>query len=94
MSNKSNNLVGSIIWMDLTVQHAVDIKNFYRKAIGWEMTEVNIGEYSDYSMVEPSTGKTVAGICHARGSNANLLLNGWSILLLQTLRRASPIVLN
>ncbi|MGA9405998.1 MAG: hypothetical protein WBW71_02585 [Bacteroidota bacterium] len=43
MSDKSNNPVGSITWMDLTVQHAVDIKNFYRKVGGWEMTEVNMG---------------------------------------------------
>ena len=28
--------------------------------------------YSDFSMAVPETGETVAGICHARGENAQL----------------------
>ena len=31
-----------------------------------------MGGYSDYCMNAPQSGETVAGICHARGANANL----------------------
>ena len=31
-----------------------------------------MGEYSDYSMNEPVSGRSVAGVCHARGENADL----------------------
>ena len=31
-----------------------------------------MGSYSDFAMNQPLGGDTVAGICHARGPNANL----------------------
>jgi hypothetical protein len=31
-----------------------------------------MGGYGDFCMVSPHNGKTVAGICHARGENADL----------------------
>jgi predicted enzyme related to lactoylglutathione lyase len=31
-----------------------------------------MGEYEDFVMEEPESGKPVAGVCHARGSNADL----------------------
>ena len=31
-----------------------------------------MGGYSDHCMNQPGDGKTVAGICHARGGNAGL----------------------
>lgn len=31
-----------------------------------------MAEYNDFSMNTPESGKTVAGICHARGINAEL----------------------
>ena len=31
-----------------------------------------MGDYSDFSMVPPGTKAPVAGVCHARGPNANL----------------------
>jgi predicted enzyme related to lactoylglutathione lyase len=31
-----------------------------------------MGDYDDYVMNLPSNGETVAGICHARGSNSEL----------------------
>ena len=30
------------------------------------------GGYADYCMNEPESGQTIAGVCHARGVNANL----------------------
>ena len=40
--------------------------------VGWKPSEVKMGDYADYSMNEPASGSTVAGVCHARGENANL----------------------
>ena len=31
-----------------------------------------MGDYADYNVQVDSTGETVAGLCHARGSNAKL----------------------
>ena len=33
---------------------------------------VSMGDYSDFSMVPPGSEEPVAGICHARGVNADL----------------------
>jgi uncharacterized protein len=72
MSETNDPVVGSIGWVDLTVEDADATRDFYRDVVGWNVTDVDMGGYSDYCMNEPHTGKTVAGICHARGSNAAL----------------------
>jgi uncharacterized protein len=67
--------VGSIGWVDLTVEHAPEIRDFYRAVVGWGSTEVEMESYQDYGMTLPggeSAGEMVAGICHARGPNAGL----------------------
>ena len=63
---------GSIVWHDLTVPNAGEIRDFYAGVVGWESMEHDMGGYSDFGMNQPSGGDTVAGICHARGPNANL----------------------
>jgi len=63
--------VGSIGWHDLTVENAEEVRDFYEQVIGWTSSPVDMKGYSDFSMVTPG-GQTVAGVCHARGSNANL----------------------
>lgn len=63
---------GSIVWTDLTVEKAPAIVDFYRAVAGWQPEEVPAGDYSDFKMVLPESGRAVAGICHARGQNANL----------------------
>ena len=72
MSESIEPEVGGISWVDLTVENASATKEFYRQVVGWNVTEVEMGGYSDYCMNEPQSGKTVAGICHARGQNAEL----------------------
>jgi hypothetical protein len=72
MAAKKSAAIGSITWVDLTAKDAGVIREFYPKVVGWRSTEVEMGGYSDYWMNEPSTGKTAAGICHARGVNADL----------------------
>ena len=63
---------GSIIWADLTVPDAGKVKSFYSNVIGWKPEPVSMGDYSDFSMNSPETGRTIAGICHTKGLNADL----------------------
>lgn len=62
---------GQIAWLDLTVSDAPAIRDFYSSVVGWSVTPVSMGEYDDYCMI-PSVGEAVAGVCHARGTNAGL----------------------
>ena len=68
----SNNTIGTVGWLDLTVDNANDVKDFYQSVIGWESSPVNMGDYDDYSMKSPSSGNDVAGICHKKGSNSDM----------------------
>lgn len=63
--------VGVISWFDLTVENADEVRDFYEKVVGWTSSQVEMGGYSDFNMETPEQ-KTVAGICHARGENADL----------------------
>ena len=64
--------MGTIGWIDLTVADATGVRDFYAQVIGWAPSPVPMGGYDDYSMVAAGTGEPVAGVCHARGSNADL----------------------
>ena len=66
-----HNLVGKVSWMDLTVNDAEEIRQFYEAVANWTNKPVQMGDYQDYCM-ESGDGETVAGICHAKGENANL----------------------
>lgn len=63
---------GTVGWMDLTVSDAEGIRDFYEEVVGWKPEPVDMGEYSDFNMVAAGTGSPVAGVCHSRGSNAEL----------------------
>ncbi len=78
MSEQSE--VGKIGWIDISVDDATGLRDFYRQVVGWKVSDVSMGEYSDYSMLMPDTGEAVTGICHARGSNA-ALQGGWLIYI-------------
>ena len=64
--------IGSVPWRDLTVEKADDVRAFYERVVGWRSRPEDMGGYADFSMVAPATGETVAGVCHARGVNADL----------------------
>ncbi|MFT4816327.1 MAG: putative enzyme related to lactoylglutathione lyase [Pseudohongiellaceae bacterium] len=64
--------IGRIEWMDLTVNDASHIRNFYTSVVGWSSSEVDMGSYSDFNINLPGTQDTIAGVCHARGSNQNI----------------------
>jgi uncharacterized protein len=62
--------IGEIAWVDLTIPNAEEVREFYLAVTGWESSEFNMGDYSDYVVASPDNKETVAGICHARGNNA------------------------
>ena len=64
--------IGKIGWIDLTVGDAPAIRDFYAKVVGWKPEGVSMGDYSDFNMTMPESGDPAAGICHARGGNAEL----------------------
>jgi predicted enzyme related to lactoylglutathione lyase len=63
---------GTIGWTDLTIINAENVKEFYSKVVGWKAEPLSMGEYNDFVMNTSETKTPVAGICHARGVNANL----------------------
>lgn len=63
--------VGAIAWVDLTVDDAPKVRDFYAGVVGWTPSAVDMGDYADYAM-SPDGGDPVAGVCHARGMNAGL----------------------
>lgn len=64
--------VGRITWVDLTVENAADVRSFYQAVVGWSCSEVEMDGYVDFGMHPAPNAEMVAGICHARGSNADL----------------------
>ncbi len=64
--------LGEMAWLDLTVEHAEQVKDFYQAVVGWQSEAVSMGDYQDFSMVAPESKQPVSGICHARGGNADL----------------------
>jgi len=60
----------SPLWIDLTVEDADNLRDFYSDVIGWESEGVAMDGYEDYMMLENHESK--AGICHARGTNSGL----------------------
>ena len=75
-----SNEIGKIGWIDMTVDDADGVRDFYRKVVGWDVEDVSMGDYADYSMAMPASGEAVAGVCHSRGSNADLP-SGWLIYI-------------
>ncbi|GMV05669.1 MAG: hypothetical protein AMXMBFR53_19460 [Gemmatimonadota bacterium] len=59
-------------WLDLTVDDAEGLRDFYARVMGWRPQAVDMGEYSDFAMVDPETGEAAGGVCHARGGNADI----------------------
>lgn len=62
---------GTFGWFDLTVDNADSVRDFYADVVGWKPEPVDMGEYSDYNMTT-ADGTPSAGVCHARGTNADL----------------------
>ena len=63
---------GKIGWIDLTVDDATAVKDFYSQVAGWDSSAVSLGDYEDYCVQPAGSDAPVAGICHKRGANANI----------------------
>ena len=71
MANDAKPGPGQIAWIDLTVPDAEAARDFYARVTSWAPAPVSMGDYQDYCM-NAANGQSVAGICHARGDNADL----------------------
>lgn len=72
MSHAKKPGVGEIGWIDLTVDEAVQLRDFYSKVVGWTFEGLDMGGYDDFVMKTPENGNGVAGICHRRGTNKDI----------------------
>ena len=66
------NRFGKIVWLDLTVDNAEQVKDFYSHVVGWTATDLSMGDYKDYLIAPAPDEEPTAGICHSRGPNANM----------------------
>ena len=64
--------IGTVQWVDLTVENADEVRDFYKAVVGWEVSGCDMGGYEDYNMVPPGSSEPVAGVIHARGTNSGL----------------------
>lgn len=62
--------MGKVVWYDLTVENATEVKTFYEKVVGWTSKDCNMGNYNDFEM--QNNGETITGICHQQGVNKNI----------------------
>ena len=72
MADEEKVMPGTIVWRDLTVGDAETVRDFYTQVIGWDTRPEEMDGYEDYHMIAPGSDQSVAGICHARGINADL----------------------
>jgi hypothetical protein len=72
---------GEIGWIDLTIEDAPRMRDFYRQVVGWSVDELSMGDYPDFVM--KSGDEPVAGICHSRCENA-VQPRGWMIYILSS----------
>lgn len=63
---------GEIVWRDLTVDSAEDIKTFYENVLGWETTPHDMATYHDYNVHLDKKEEPFTGICHKKESNADI----------------------
>lgn len=63
--------MGQFMWIDIAVDDAVKIRDFYAKVAGWTWEALSVGDYEDYVM-KNEAGDVVCGICHRRGTNSEI----------------------
>lgn len=76
--------IGEIGWLDLTVDQADSVADFYSAVVGWEKSQVPVDDYHDFCMLAPASPSSeqtdnatdpetpIAGVCHRRGVNADI----------------------
>ena len=79
---------GKILWQDLTVENAEQVRDFYCEVIGWNYEKVTVNDYDDFNMIHPETKEVVAGICHKKGSNKALPSQWLNYVLVQDIEKS------
>jgi predicted enzyme related to lactoylglutathione lyase len=64
-----HSMPGQIGWIDLIVDDAPALRDFYQGVAGWTHSPVQMGDYQNFCMFPPGNPQPVAGICHARGGH-------------------------
>ena len=64
--------MGAVTWMDLTIQDADGVRDFYKNVVGWKSLDINMGDYNDYCMASPDDDVVRTGVCHDKGSNSGI----------------------
>jgi hypothetical protein len=81
MSTRDQAQFGKILWTDLSVPNASEIKDFYKDVVGWEEFPVpmkdNDESYTDFGV--GNNGNAVGGICHQKGKIKIFQPNGFLI---------------
>jgi predicted enzyme related to lactoylglutathione lyase len=54
--------IGKIGWIDMTVDDASGLRDFYQQVVGWQVEDTSMGDYSDYTMISPGDGRTVPAL--------------------------------
>ena len=72
MSDENKLPAGSVAWIDLTVSDATGVRDFYKEVVGWDAEGCQMDGYEDFNMMPGGTGQPVAGICHAKDTNAGM----------------------
>ena len=63
---------GQIEWVDLTVDNAEEVSEFYSRVVGWEKEPVELENYHDFNMKSSVDAGPVAGVCHRKGVSKDL----------------------
>lgn len=80
--------VGTVGWIDLTVSEAGAAADFYSRVTGWHKSEVPVADYHDYCVHPTAEADPVAGICHAKGPNADLPAAWLIYIVVEDLQRS------
>jgi predicted enzyme related to lactoylglutathione lyase len=64
--------MSNVAWIDLTVEDAERVRDFYAGVMGWGIEAVDMGGYSDFNMLDAETGEPTAGVCYARAGNKGI----------------------
>lgn len=76
MARKSTWKIG---WVDLAVEDASAVKDFYMEVVGWVPDPINKGGYADYNMISPADGAPVASISHTSGPSSTSRPPQWMV---------------
>lgn len=59
---------GIIKWVDLTVDNADEVRDFYEAVVGWTHQTLENEGRDDYIMLHRDSGNVATGICWQKGS--------------------------